>query len=149
MLLAGLVLVYGCGSGAEADAEAVVREYAELLPSVYARSEPGLLAGAATEEEQNRVLMYMLYLKQKNESLETRLIDLEIAGSELLEGGTRATVETVEHWQYRSVNPETGEGLTGYTEAEYSSEYTLVLQDGKWLVSEVEVRETPAGSEQK
>lgn len=151
--LALLILLFAlglsaCGASARSDAADAVREYADLLPSVYSRGEPGLLAEVATDEEQNRVLMYILYLKQQRENLDTRLVALEVTGTEILDGGERAIVNTEEQWQYRSVDADTGESSAGYTVADYESEYTLILENGAWLVSEVDVRETSAGDEQ-
>jgi hypothetical protein len=149
LLMVSLSALPACQSVEKARAEATVREYAELLPSVYARSEPGLLAEVATQAEQSRVLMYLLYLKQQGDSLDTRLIDLKVVSTDVMDEKDRALVMTNERWEYRTVDTESGGGQASFTEVEYESVYTLLRDDDAWLVSEVDVREMPSRSEQK
>lgn len=131
----------GCSSRA-ADVRATIEEYNALLPAAYSRSEPELLAGLVSDAEQNRVLMYVLYLRQSGEILDSRLLSLEFTSITFEDD--RATAKTVESWEYRMLDAESRAAKGDWAPIVYESEYTLERSDDGWVIIGLDVTERPA-----
>lgn len=131
-----------CGITEESKIRAVVEEYNDLLPAAYMRAQPDLLANVTSDAEQNRVLMYVLYLRKEGEIIESRLKSLDFVEVRVTEGGTRATAQTREVWDYRMLDSETGAPKGGFREIAYESTYELTKEDQGWIVDSLDARET-------
>lgn len=133
----------GCAVSHAEDIRATIEEYNELLPAAYLRGQPDLLANVASEAEVNRVLMYVLYLRKQNETIETRLRTLEFDDVTVDDGGDKATALTRETWEYRMLDSDTGSPKGEFITIEYESTYQLSVRDGAWIVESLEAREVP------
>ncbi len=137
-----LLSLAACGVTEQGKIRAVVEEYNDLLPAAYSRAQPDLLANVASDAEQNRVLMYVLYLRKEGEAIESRLRSLEFVEVRVTEGGAKATAQTREIWDYRMLDSETGASKGGFREIAYESTYELTKGDQGWIVESLDARET-------
>lgn len=140
--LLSLLLLAACGMTEQSKIRAVIEEYNDLLPAAYARAQPDLLANVASEAERNRVLMYVLYLRKEGEAIESRLVSLEFVAVRVTEGGTKATAQTRETWEYRMLDSETGAPKGEFREIAYESTYELTKGEQGWIVESLDARET-------
>jgi hypothetical protein len=115
----------------------VVRRYNDALRDAYIRPDPDLVARYTTPEEHSRVTEYILYLLKQE-----RLLSCELHGLDVVETrveDSEVSVRTKERWTCTKVSSETR--LPAEEEEIFSQEvlYRLVLQDERWVISELEV----------
>ncbi|NTU72059.1 MAG: hypothetical protein HGB10_09615 [Coriobacteriia bacterium] len=88
-----------------------------------------------TPEEEVRVNSYVMYNFQEGRAIDQRLLVANIKSSK--SKGDTATVAMHEEWIYRYISTQTGTYTSEPLEAAYDTTYTLVRQDGNWLVHSV------------
>ncbi len=126
-------------SAADFEVVAGVRRYNEALARAYANASSGVLVGAATPDELQRVDDLIGFLAQGKMVMDARQERFE-AGRVQRDGPDRATVDATEVWWYRHWIPATGEVKQAPKRVRYRNRYQLVRADGRWLVDRL--RET-------
>jgi hypothetical protein len=136
-------IIVGCSERRESpeafEVKAAVRRYNEALPQAYARQSAGLLAGAATGDEMQRLDDIVNFLAQGKRVMDARQESFE-AGQVAFPAEGRAEVEAEEVWWYRHWVPSTGEVKQAPRRVRYKNLYRLVRVEGRWLVDRLEER---------
>jgi hypothetical protein len=134
-----MVLSACTGSAAQPSAPVLdaVRVYNRQLSIAFAVQDMNALAGVATEEQATREFYLMAALGEGGVRMVSTLGSIEF-GDVAYPAEGRATVTTTETWDYDHVSLDTGETVRSERGIVYELLYTLVLEDGRWLVSSVE-----------
>ena len=139
--LAALLILFafpGCAveSPPEAEVKTAIAKYNVALVEAYRNLYFEPLERVALKKEIHRVdTIISGYLQGK------RVMEPEPHGvvfEEIGIDGDRAAVRTSEDWSYRWVDIETEKPLTSLKEVHYNLLYTLVKEDGRWMVARVE-----------
>ena len=92
--------------------------------------------------EEVRVNSYVMFNFQEQRAIDQRLLVANLKSWE--SKGSTATVSMHEEWAYRYISTQTGKYTTPALNASYETTYTLVDQNGDWVVHSVEA--TSAGA---
>lgn len=115
-----------------------VKNYNEILMTVYQRQKADLLREVTTEDELERVRLYLTYnYYEKKQALRSHLNNLEVTTVKLK--GRRATVRTKEDWTYRYLDINTQKPTTAEKRARYEVTYSLEKRGKRWLVAKLEL----------
>jgi hypothetical protein len=117
--------------------EDAVRAYNQQLVVAFAEQDMNALAGVATEEQATREFYLMAALGEGGVRMVSTLGDIEF-GDVTYPAEGQATVATRETWDYDHVSLETGDTVRSERGIVYELRYTLVLEDGLWLVAAVD-----------
>ena len=133
-----------CGTdnaeGTRAVKETILK-YNRLLAEGYAKMDMTPLKGVATQGQAKKVYNHMAALGEAKIRMESQLVDINFLDVQLLEKNV-ARLKTKEMWNYTHVNIDTK--MPGQTIVEgliYALSYELVMEDGQWFVSSVQVLE--------
>jgi hypothetical protein len=137
--LLGLALL-ACGArGRDAEAvQAVVVRYNELLRDGYQRQNMSWMREVATEEQARKLYHHMAALGEGNLRLVSTLEDLRFVRVDVRPGG-EASVETREVWDFTHYRIATGEKFAEERDFVYRMSYALRREQGRWIVTEVNV----------
>lgn len=122
--------------------QAGVRAYLDAISFAYRTGASDVASQTMSGAELVRVDAYIELNRQQGRSIEQTLTDIEFG--QLKGTEPTLTVGATEDWVYRYVP--VGGSATGTQElsASYTTEYTVILDDGKWKVDSVKV--TPQGA---
>lgn len=134
LLLSAALLAAGCARRDGADVDAV-RGYLDGLPAALHADTLEGIAPYATDEEIDRVRLYVAKVVNDGFRMEATLEDLAIRSAD--SEGSSATVLTEEDWSIRFVNSQTG-AVDRVESYRIEASYHLIRLDDGWLVSEVE-----------
>jgi hypothetical protein len=135
-----VALAAGCTSTAASPDEALIKatieRYDALLAQGYRSMDMGPMADVATQLQTETEYIHMSSLAEGGVRLLPDLRRLEFVRVSV--EGTSALAETLETWDYRHVNPTTGELIREQEGLIYRLAWDLVKEtDGRWLVSDV------------
>lgn len=117
------------------DPETAVRSYLDWVSFSYRMVNSEIPTATMTPIEGVRVDSYIELNRQQGQGIEQRLVSLDIKSSSI--ESTRAVVTASEEWRYRYFSIESLKYVSDELTASYETTYTLLQEDGKWLVDEV------------
>lgn len=118
--------------------ESAVRSYLERISFAYRVLDSSVASSTVTIAESVRVDAYVQLNAMEGRGLDQRVEELAITSVSREE--TSAIVTAREEWAYRYFSLETLTYLSEVLTASYETTYTLVLEDGAWLVDRVDAR---------
>lgn len=136
-----IVLCAGCPREPDVNehrVRAAVREYNLVLPRAYRDKRPEALSAVATAAQVNRVWTLVLGLSQRNRVLDARQESMRVQQI-ALKGENAAQLTATDVWWYRHVDPRNGKVAQPPRRVETRVRYTLVQQQGRWLVDKLDV----------
>jgi hypothetical protein len=95
----------------------------------------------ASDYEASRVVAFVTEDRAKGRVMRSRLSELIFEN--ITAAGDTMEARTSERWEYDYLDLETGKPRDPLREISYKLEYTLVRQEGKWLVAKLEQLEKP------
>jgi len=121
--------------------ESSVASYLDWVSFSYKMANSEIALGTMTPDEAVRVDSYIQLNREKDRVIEQQLLAFTVRSASMEE--TSAVVAATEDWRYRYFSLTTLLYTSEELLASYETTYTLVLQDGAWLVDTVEA--TPLG----
>ena len=141
VVAAALVLATGCSRAPSGPAVDTVKRYLTELPAALHGDSLEGIRPMATADQLDRVRLYVAYVLNEGERMESALERLAILSADI-EGG-RATVESDERWSV--VYRDSKDGRTTRSEKyRLRVRYSLLLQEGSWRIHDVEEIERTA-----
>lgn len=141
LLVLTLIHAAGCAAATESvgdyDLKTAVQRYNETLVAAYALGGAGPLSESASPNELQRIDDIIGFLAQGGMVMDARQESFE-AQKVSIAGNGRATMESSEVWWYRHWNPITGEVRQAPRRVRYQMRYTLVKNEGRWLVDRLD-----------
>ncbi len=141
-----LLLVLILRSGEEREVKNVIIAYNAMLMKAHAELKPGLMQNLAGEREVSRIDNYMAYLLKNQRSLHGEVKEIEIKDVKIT--GDAAAASVSERWVYRYADPVTRAPVTATYDVRYGNTYFLKKVAGRWIVDDIESRETGGRTEE-
>mgnify|MGYP001577914302 FL=1 len=114
-----------------------IKNYTRVLIEAYKTGNPGLFKGLAAEKEiRKRDIMISSWLSA-GEYMDADLKKLKF--KEVKITSDTAVVKTSEKWTFQYRDVKTEEVVDPQKTVSYEMAYTLVKEDGRWLVSELRI----------
>jgi hypothetical protein len=146
MILLVLVVLAGASYGAyshfatRTKVQDTVRQYNNTLIQAMRRPEPELMKRYTTQQEYERVSMYVVFLYGKNKVLDAKLTKYTV--TQLTVSGSTAKLISDEIWDDRYIDAKTGQDTGEKEHFHYQGTYSLEKdKSGTWVVSELNVKE--------
>jgi hypothetical protein len=119
-----------------ADPRTAVYSYQLWISYAYRVLNSDVASRTFDSDEEVRVNSYVMYNFQEGRAIDQRLLVAQVKSWQ--SQGSTATVAMHEEWVYRYISTKTGRYMSPALNASYETTYTLVRQDGDWVVHSVE-----------
>jgi len=126
--------------------EDTIIRYNSLLAEGYRTLNMNPLIQAATKESAQKAYYHMAALGEERRRMEATLERITFLHSTVTDE-THAEMETDEEWKYVHYNIDTKEEVSRNS-VHYRLKYLLVMEGGKWLVSDIEIEKEESGKEE-
>lgn len=139
ILIICMFTLTACEKGSVAEKEQVlktVNKYNSMLIRTYMEANIDLMKGVTTGNQLSKILPTVLALRARGNLMMADQKTFEIKKVSL--SGTKASVETVEEWDYWWQHKDTGEITEPRKVTRYSIQYNLIKEDGTWKVDSLE-----------
>lgn len=114
--------------------------YDSLLAKGYIIQNMSLLLEAATEKRANKAYYHMSALGEGKVKMDMKLNELKFTDVKIL-SPDNAEAATEEKWDYKYINTDSGEQVYDNS-VDYKLTYRLIKLSGKWLVDDIDVKQT-------
>lgn len=119
-----------------------IEAYDKTLTQAHLAKRAALLEGMASKEQIERVRAYISYnVLEKAQTLDTRLVELDIVKITVAQKGRSAIAKANEEWTYFYLEKDTRKRVSKPERGRYRSTYKLVKSGERWLVDEIEIVE--------
>ncbi len=162
ILLLAAVILSGCIPGEDKAIMQAVRNYNNSLPLALESQDNKVLEHVATEKEMGRVMIFISQMKKEKKIVQSSLQYLEFGRVKLKKQNIakadpkynkagsisdkkvlpQATMKTIETWSFSYLDMNTRKPVNRQQKVKYAATYQLVKKDGKWLVDELEFKES-------
>lgn len=116
--------------------ESAVRSYLDWVSFSYRMANSEVATATMTPDESVRVDSYIELNRQKGQGIEQTLESFEVRSA--TRNGETAVVTAQETWRYRYFSLGTLAYVSETLAASYDTTYTVIRQDGGWVVDRVE-----------
>ncbi|PKM80994.1 MAG: hypothetical protein CVU89_11655 [Firmicutes bacterium HGW-Firmicutes-14] len=144
MRLTGMVLMIslsllftGCTANVEKELEETISNYNTNLIMALKGMKPELLKGVATDKEMGAVEIFIIEMADENITVDSTLTEIKFKEFHVPTPGT-AVVKAEEFWSFRHLDINTRKPLEESRNIHYETTYTLIKENGRWLVDNIE-----------